>query len=170
VKPQVTPHAGSPSYPPMVNVKTTKSQPLFPAGVFTVRSLRYEQRTVAIDRLKGRPLVSSLMICKAFVMSVNPGLEEEYERRHNPIWPELEALLHAHGVTNYRIFLHAETRQLFAYAEFEDLARWEAVAQDEVCRKWWAFMAPIMPSHADNSPVAVPLKEVFNLPTAPQAE
>ena len=54
------------------------------------------------------------MIIKAFGMSVNPGSEEEYERRHNPIWPELEALLRAHGVTNYHIFLHAETRQLFA--------------------------------------------------------
>jgi L-rhamnose mutarotase len=25
---------------------------------------------------------------KAFVMSVNPGAEQEYEKRHNPIWPE----------------------------------------------------------------------------------
>jgi hypothetical protein len=23
-------------------------------------------------------------------MSVHPGAEEEYEKRHNPIWPELE--------------------------------------------------------------------------------
>jgi len=103
------------------------------------------------------------MICKAFVMSVNPGFEEEYERRHNPIWPELEALLRAQGVTNYHIFLHAETRQLFAYAEFEDEARWEAIAREETCQKWWKHMAPIMPSNEDNSPIAIPLKEVFEL-------
>ena len=30
---------------------------------------------------------------KAFVMSVNAGMEEEYERRHSPIWPELESML-----------------------------------------------------------------------------
>jgi L-rhamnose mutarotase len=31
-----------------------------------------------------------MKIRKAFVMSVNAGAEEEYEKRHNPIWPELE--------------------------------------------------------------------------------
>ena len=30
------------------------------------------------------------MIRKAFVMSVNAGQEAEYEKRHRPIWPELE--------------------------------------------------------------------------------
>ncbi|WP_139781734.1 L-rhamnose mutarotase, partial [Salmonella enterica] len=33
------------------------------------------------------------MIRKAFVMQVNAGAHEEYQRRHNPIWPELEAVL-----------------------------------------------------------------------------
>jgi L-rhamnose mutarotase len=30
------------------------------------------------------------MIRKAFVISVNPGQEKEYEKRHSPIWPDLE--------------------------------------------------------------------------------
>ena len=64
------------------------------------------------------------MIRKAFVMSVHAGQEAEYERRHRPIWPELEKVLKDHGVHNYSIFLHAETRQLFAYAEIEDEAHW----------------------------------------------
>ena len=103
------------------------------------------------------------MIRKAFVMSVNPGQEAEYERRHRPIWPELEAVLKTHGVHNYSIFLHAETRQLFGYVEIEDEARWAAIAQTEVCRRWWKFMSPVMPSHADHSPVGVELREVFYL-------
>ena len=77
------------------------------------------------------------MIRKAFVMSVHPGSEAEYERRHRPIWPELEATLKVHGVHNYSIFLHPETRQLFAYAEIESEERWAAIAQTEVCRRWW---------------------------------
>lgn len=103
------------------------------------------------------------MIRKAFVMSVNPGQEEEYERRHNPVWPEVAALLKEHGVRNYSIFLHPETRQLFAYAEIEDEARWNAVAQTAVCKKWWARMKDIMPSNPDNSPVASGLREVFHM-------
>ena len=104
------------------------------------------------------------MIRKAYVMSVNAGAEEEYARRHNPIWPELEATLRAHGVRQFSIFLHAETRQLFACAEIESEERWQAIAQTEVCRRWWAQMREIMPSHPDNSPVEVPLREVFHLP------
>lgn len=103
------------------------------------------------------------MIRKAFVMSVHPGHEAEYARRHQPIWPELEAVLKAHGVHNYSIFLHTETRQLFAYAEIEDEARWAAIAQTDVCRRWWRAMADVMPANADHSPVARDLKEVFHL-------
>lgn len=104
------------------------------------------------------------MIRKAFVMSVNPGCEAEYERRHRPIWPELETVLHEHGVCNYSIFLHVETRQLFAYAEVESEERWQAIADTEVCRRWWAHMRELMPANADHSPVAVELREVFRFP------
>ena len=103
------------------------------------------------------------MIRKAFVMSVNAGREEEYERRHRPIWPELQQVLEAHGVHNYSIFLHPETRQLFASVEIEDEERWNAIARTEICRKWWAQMRDIMPSNPDNSPVSIELKEVFHM-------
>ncbi len=103
------------------------------------------------------------MIRKAFVMSVNAGSETEYRNRHNPIWPELEQMLLAHGISTYSIFLHAETRQLFAYVEFADETQWQAIAQTEVCRRWWKHMGEIMPSSPDHSPVAEPLEEVFHL-------
>ncbi len=75
------------------------------------------------------------MIRKAFVMQVHPGYESEYEKRHNPIWPELEQTLLSHGVKTYSIFLDEQSRQLFGYVELEDEARWNAVAQTDVCRK-----------------------------------
>ena len=103
------------------------------------------------------------MIRKAFVMSVDAGHEAEYERRHRPIWAELEETLRAHGVHNYSIFLLPETRQLFGYAEVEDEARWDAIAQTPVCKKWWAYMKDVMPSNPDNSPVSTDLREVFHI-------
>ena len=96
-------------------------------------------------------------------MSVNPGSEEEYERRHSPIWKELEEVLKAHGVHSYSIFLHAQTRQLFAYVEVEDEARWETIARTDVCQRWWKHMGDVMPSNSDHSPVATNLQEVFHL-------
>ncbi len=96
-------------------------------------------------------------------MSVDPGRHEEYARRHDPIWPELEAALLAHGVTSYSIFLDEQTSDLFAYVEFESEARWAAVAGTDVCRRWWQMMRDVMPSNPDGSPVARDLRQVFHL-------
>ncbi|MFM7100202.1 MAG: L-rhamnose mutarotase [Verrucomicrobiota bacterium] len=104
------------------------------------------------------------MIRKAFILSVHPGREAEYEYRHRPIWPELEAVLRQHGVGTYSIFLDPATRQLFAYVEVESEARWQAIADTGVCRRWWASMSPLMPSEADHRPVSRELREVFHLP------
>ena len=103
------------------------------------------------------------MIRKAFVMSVNPDQHAEYERRHRPIWPELEQVLKKHGVHNYSIFLHAGTNQLFGYVEIEDEARWSAIAKTPECRRWWAYMKDVMPSNPDNSPKSDGLREVFHI-------
>src|SRR5688500_242722 len=96
-------------------------------------------------------------------MTVNAGAEEEYERRHRPIWPELEKTLLEHGVRSYSIFLQAETRQLFAYVEFESEAQWEAISKTEVCQRWRKYMRELMPSNADNSPVATGMREGFHI-------
>ena len=103
------------------------------------------------------------MIRKAFVMSVHTGQEEEYIRRHSPIWPELEAALQDHGAHNYSIFLYPETRQLFGYVEIEDEARWRALAKTDVCQRWWKSMQELMPSNPDGSPVAQDIVEVFHI-------
>ena len=103
------------------------------------------------------------MIRKAFRMSVHPGFEDEYARRHNPIWQELADTLAAHGVSNYSIFLDRQTGDLFAYAEIESEERWDAIASTDVCRRWWRYMRDIMPSGPDAEPISQPLAEVFHL-------
>ena len=96
-------------------------------------------------------------------MAVHQGHEAEYERRHRPIWAELEETLLAHGVRTYSIYLDAQTGDLFGYVEFEDEARWAAVAETDVCRRWWRHMREIMPANADDSPVSRELREVFHI-------
>jgi L-rhamnose mutarotase len=96
-------------------------------------------------------------------MAVNPQEAIEYERRHSPIWPELQEVLRAHGVRDYSIFLDETDGSLFGYVEIEDEARWEAIAQTPVCRRWWTHMRDIMPTNPDDSPRSVPLREVFHL-------
>jgi len=103
----------------------------------------------------------------AFRMSVHPGREAEYERRHNPIWRELEETLLRHGVRAYSIFIDPDTRDLFAYAEVADQAQWDAVAATDVCRRWWHSMRELMPSEPDDRPVSRQLVEVFHLEATP---
>lgn len=103
------------------------------------------------------------MIRKAFLMTLEAGQQDEYERRHNPIWPELQEVLRRHGVRNYSIFLDSETYKLFAYAEIESEELWLKIAHTEVCRRWWAHMKDLMLTNDDNSPVAINLNEVFHL-------
>lgn len=104
------------------------------------------------------------MLRKAFVMQVYAHCHAEYQRRHTPIWPELERTLKAHGAHNDAIWLDAERNLLFASVEVESEARWQAVAQTEVCQRWWASMRDLMPSNPDNSPVSKALQPMFFLP------
>lgn len=96
-------------------------------------------------------------------MTLRPGCQAEYERRHNPVWPELQAVLKEHGVHNYSIFLDAGRDELFAYVEIESEQRWQQIAETEACRRWWASMKDLMLTNPDDSPVSVTLEEVFHL-------
>lgn len=103
------------------------------------------------------------MIRKAFKMKVFPNKIDEYIHRHKPIWEALKKVLKAHGVSNYSIFIDAETQLLFGYAEIESEAEWDAIAKTDVCKKWWTFMADCMETNVDNSPVSKALTEIFHL-------
>jgi|SRR6185503_9775836 len=103
------------------------------------------------------------MIRKAFLMTLKPGQQAEYERRHNPIWPELEEMLKDRGIWSYSIFLNRETDQLFAYAEVESEESWQEIARTEICQKWWRHMKELMLTNIDDSPLTVALDEVFHI-------
>jgi L-rhamnose mutarotase len=100
----------------------------------------------------------------AFKMKLFPGLKEEYKKRHDEIWPELVALLKDTGISEYSIFLDEETNSLFGVLKAEDAKELDNLPSHAVMQKWWAYMGDIMESNPDNSPVSVPLNEVFYMP------
>ena len=100
---------------------------------------------------------------KGFKMRLFPGMKEEYERRHNALWPEMRDMIHEYGGKNYTIFLDEDTNTLFGYIEIESEERWAESANTEICRKWWHYMADIMETNADESPVSIDLTNVFHL-------
>jgi L-rhamnose mutarotase len=99
----------------------------------------------------------------AFKMHLHPGQAAEYRRRHDELWPELAALLKDTGVSDYSIFLDEETNGLFGVLKTENPAALDELPKHPVMRRWWAYMADIMETNADKSPVSVPLEEVFYL-------
>ena len=99
----------------------------------------------------------------AFKMTLLPGYEEEYKKRHDEIWPEISHLLKEAGVSNYSIFLEPGTTNLFGVLETSDPKAHAALPEREIMNKWWAYMADIMETNTDNSPVTIDLKEVFFL-------
>lgn len=100
----------------------------------------------------------------AFKMRLNPGMKEEYKKRHDEIWPELVTLLKEAGVSDYSIYLDEETDILFATLWRREDHAMDDLPSHPVMKKWWAQMADIMETHPDNEPVAVPLTPVFHLP------
>ena len=96
-----------------------------------------------------------------FKMQLHKGKEAEYKRRHDQIWPELSALLKYTGISEYSIFLDEQTNSLFGVLNIDDPKALDKLSEHPVMKKWWAYMADIMDSNPNNSPVSIPLSEVF---------
>lgn len=99
----------------------------------------------------------------AFRMKLNAGMEDEYKRRHDEIWPELVALLKQAGVSDYSIHLDRETNTLFGVLWRADDHGMDRLAAEPVMQKWWANMADIMETQPDNKPVVKELIPVFHM-------
>ncbi len=100
----------------------------------------------------------------AFKMHLNPGMRDEYKKRHDEIWPELVGLLKEAGITDYSIHLDEETNTLFGVLWRSSDHRMDDLPKSPVMRRWWAHMADIMATNPDNEPVVTPLLTVFHMP------
>lgn len=98
----------------------------------------------------------------AFVMQLKPGFEQEYKKRHDELWPELASALTEAGISDYSIFLHPQTLQLFGVLKRADNHKMDDLPALAIMKKWWAFMADIMDTNPDNSPIVTSLEQVFH--------
>ena len=97
-------------------------------------------------------------------MKLNNGQKEAYKKRHDEIWPELKTLLKDNGVSEYSIFLDEETNTLFAFQKVSGDGGSQDLANNAIVKKWWGFMADIMEVNPNNSPISIPLEELFYMP------
>lgn len=99
----------------------------------------------------------------AFKMKLKPGCQAEYRRRHARVWPEIVQLLEDSGISDYSIFLDEETDVLFAVQKVSGNSNSQDLGHLDIQQKWWDYMADIMEVNLDNSPVSIPLSEVFHI-------
>ena len=100
----------------------------------------------------------------AFKMQLNQGMEAEYIRRHDEIWPELVELLQDAGVQDYSIHLDRESHILLGVLWRKSDHGMDALPDHPVMQRWWAHMADIMQTRPNNEPIATPLAMVFHMP------
>ncbi|WP_335964856.1 L-rhamnose mutarotase [Galbibacter sp. PAP.153] len=103
------------------------------------------------------------MYKNAFTMKLKPGFVGEYKKRHDEIWPELKQLLSEAGISDYSIFLDETTLTLFAVQKLTDDFVPSKIPNHPIVKKWWAYMADIMETNKDNSPVEKPLIKMFHM-------
>jgi L-rhamnose mutarotase len=100
----------------------------------------------------------------AFRMNLFPGKAAEYRKRHDEIFPELAKALKDAGVSDYSIWLDPESNHLFGVLTRADDHSMAELPGTEIVKRWWAHMADIMATDADNVPVQINMKRVFHLP------
>lgn len=71
-------------------------------------------------------------------------------------------LLSDSGIQDYSIFLDKETLILFAVQKISANFDENYLPNHPIVKKWWAYMADIMETNPDNSPVATSIIEVFH--------
>lgn len=119
------------------------------SGIVTLR--RNGQRTVPVSLFRN-----------AFKMKLNPGCKAEYKRRHDEIWPELSQVLTDAGISDYSIYLDEETDTLFAFQKLAPGHTADDLPNNPIVRKWWDYMSDIMEYNDDNTPIVIPLEEMFH--------
>lgn len=97
----------------------------------------------------------------AFKMYLKPGQMEVYKKRHENLWPELKTLLQEAGIKEYSIFLDEDSHTLFAFQKVDGDSGSQDLGASDIVKKWWAYMADVMETNEDQSPVSKPLVEVF---------
>ncbi|OON66511.1 L-rhamnose mutarotase [Hymenobacter sp. CRA2] len=95
-------------------------------------------------------------------MQLKPGAAAEYQRRHADIWPALSAALHEAGIRDYSIFLDEASGRLFAVQKRLPGYTAAVLPTLPVVQRWWAYMADLMDTNPDHSPVVQELRRVFH--------
>lgn len=97
-----------------------------------------------------------------FSFELVPGQEEEYDRRHQAVWPDLLEALRRSGVRNYSIFRNGTMVIGYAECEPDAATAFGAVGRTGVNARWAQWFADLIVGIADDD-WQTSYTEVFHL-------
>jgi L-rhamnose mutarotase len=92
------------------------------------------------------------------LLKLKPGCEQEYIRRHDELWPEMDQAMRRAGV-NMAIYLHENQLFLFATAASQNV--WDELDRDPVTPRWDKYMSDILVSDDHGRPLVEDLRQMF---------
>lgn len=98
-----------------------------------------------------------------FLMDLIPGREDEYQRRHDEIWPELVAELQKAGVRNYTLFRRDTTVIAYAECHPDAATAFGRVGATEVNARWSEWFADVLARLRDENGELIEASEVWHL-------
>jgi len=69
-------------------------------------------------------------------ITLRPGVEDEYQVRHDEIWPEMVEALRASGFSEMRIFRHEQTVSIYSVCHPDAETAWARLRETEVNARW----------------------------------
>ncbi len=96
---------------------------------------------------------------RAWTMRLKDGAEAAYDTAHASVWPELLAHMQKIGVQQFFLFRSETT--VYAFQVRDTPFPNDTHTPNDVTRKWWEKMSPLMETDSDGRPVHYPLTEVF---------
>ena len=98
---------------------------------------------------------------RAWTMQLKDGAEAAYDAAHAAIWPELTEQMIRDGILRFHLFREGLT--VFAVQERSRPFPTGDIKPNDVTRKWWQSMQPLMVTEETGQPLRTELKEVFSL-------
>jgi L-rhamnose mutarotase len=98
-----------------------------------------------------------------FLMEILPGREDEYQRRHDEIWPELVEELTKAGVRNYSLFRRGTTVIAYAECHPDAATAFGKVGATEVNTRWSQWFGDVLSRHTDDDGNLIEATEVWHL-------
>lgn len=98
-----------------------------------------------------------------FTFELHPGMEAEYKRRHDEIWPELVEAIQEAGIRNYTLF--RRDTSVIAYAECHPDAAtaFGKVGATDVNARWAAWFEDVILRLTDDAGELMRADEVWHL-------